>query len=227
MGNWVRMALFSAIKVVVGIFYKTEVSWVETKEEQNWDEVRMIIFLNHTSLFEFLFLSAVPFSALMRMASHITLPFANNTADRPVTGRFFKILVPKLISITRQRDESWDHFMHQIGDEDIVLIFAEGRMMRKGGLDKNGQPMSARGGVADLMTMLEKGKVVIAYSGGLHHVQAPGDKIPRVFKKIAINFEKVDLADYIKSLPVSEELPFKKAVRQDLDKRLMWHKPKN
>ncbi|RLA20506.1 MAG: hypothetical protein DRQ61_09885, partial [Gammaproteobacteria bacterium] len=67
---------------------------------------------------------------------------------------------------------------------------------------------------------------VIAYSGGLHHVQAPGDKIPRVFKKIAINFEKLDLEDYMKSLPVSDELPFKQAVKEDLDKRLMQHKPK-
>ncbi len=226
MGNWLRMALFLAIKITVGMFYKTEVSWVESKEAQNWDEVRMIVFLNHTSLFEFLFLSAIPFSALMRMATNITLPFADNTADRPVTGRFFKILLPKLISITRKRDESWDHFMHQIADEDIVMIFAEGRMMRKGGLDKNGQPMSARGGVADLMQMLKKGKVVIAYSGGLHHVQAPGDKLVKVFKKIAIRFEKLDLSDYIENLPVDDNLPFKQAVKQDLDRRLMWHKPR-
>lgn len=227
MGDGLRYFLFSTIKAISGLFYRSDVSWVESEESSNWDDVRLIVFLNHTSLFEFLFLTAIPWQPLKRMAAKITLPFADNTADRPITGRFFKILVPKLISITRKRDESWDHFMNQIDAEDIVLIFAEGRMMRKGGLDKHGNPMSTRGGVADLMKMLGGGKMVVAYSGGLHHVQAPGDRVPKLFKKIAIRFEKLDLANYMQELPVDENLPFKEAVKQDLDRRLVWHKPKH
>ena len=33
-----------------------------------------------------------------------------------------------------------------------------------------------------ILEKLDSGKMLIAYSGGLHHVQAPGDLIPKIFK---------------------------------------------
>ncbi len=78
----------------------------------------------------------------------------------------------------------------------MVMILPEGRMMRRNGLDSNGQPMTVRGGIADILDAIPDGRMLLAYSGGLHHVQAPGDGLPRLFRSIRLNLEAVDIADY-------------------------------
>ena len=46
-------------------------------------------------------------------------------------------------------------------------------MKRANGMDLEGMPMTIRGGVADLLMAIPGGRMLIAYSGGLHHVQVP------------------------------------------------------
>ena len=55
-------------------------------------------------------------------------------------------------------------------------------MKRRNGLDSQGQPMTVRGGIADILEAIPSGPMLIAYSGGLHHVQAPGETLPAVFR---------------------------------------------
>ena len=66
----------------------------------------------------------------------------------------------------------------------MVIILPEGRMKRENGLDLHGNPMNVRGGIADILLAMKQGRMLIAYSGGLHHVQFPGG-VPRIFKTVA------------------------------------------
>ena len=99
--------------------------------------------------------------------------------------------------------------------------------MRRGGLDKTGKPMTVRGGIADLIRATGDGKLVLGYSGGLHHVQAPGDKWPRLFRTIRINYESLDLPAYRGGLSDGNDhkRSFKRAVITDLERRRDTHCP--
>ena len=74
--------------------------------------------------------------------------------------------------------------------------------------------------IADILKAIGRGRMLLAYSGGLHHVQIPGQLLPRPFKTIRVRLESVDIEAYRQSLremPGSEE--FKRAVRVDLERR--------
>jgi len=63
-------------------------------------------------------------------------------------------------------------------------------------LDKTGNPMTVRGGVSDLLAKFNDGKLLLAYSGGLHHVMTPDEKLPRLFKKIRLTLEVIGIPEY-------------------------------
>ena len=111
------------------------------------------------------------------------------------------------------------NFLDQVTNEKVNAILPEGRMKRRNGLDKDGQPMDARGGVVEMLQRLDKGKILFVYSGGLHHIQAPGDRLPRLFKTIEANMEIVDLA-YYKSQFSFNDNEFKAQVLSDINQRL-------
>jgi hypothetical protein len=104
--------------------------------------------------------------------------------------------------------------MDSIDEDCLICIAPEGRMKRPGGLDVYGNPMSVRGGIADIINRLDSGKMAVAYSGGLHHVQKPGQLIPKIFKKIKMNIELVDIAEYKKIFNKNSE------IIEDFQKRL-------
>lgn len=59
----------------------------------------------------------------------------------------------------------------------------EGRMKRPTGLDKHGQKMTVKRGVVDVLLSMKTGSMFFLYSGGLHHVQAPGQGLPHFSKR--------------------------------------------
>lgn len=205
------------------MMYRTEAQWFTPKENIQWEKLRLIVALNHTSLFEPLFISAIPNYRLWRAIRRVVVPVADVTMNRPLVGRLFKYLVPNAIPITRKRDDSWEDFISRARGDSIMFIFPEGRMKRADGLDKHGKPMTVKGGVADILSKLSDGKMLIAYSGGLHHVQAPGQKIPHIFKKIQITFEEIDIAEYKKELADEDHSAFRKKVMADLQSRMERH----
>ena len=146
--------------------------------------------------------------------------------NRPIAGKLLKYVAPKMIPISRERDETWNHFMDAIELESVVIIAPEGRMMRENGLDKHGKPMSVRGGVADILELLETGEMVIVYSGGLHHVQKPGEGLPKLFKRIRLQCEKVNISEYITTMKQNSESSFRKSVIKDLETRMKKNVPK-
>jgi 1-acyl-sn-glycerol-3-phosphate acyltransferase len=205
-------------KIFSKIFYRTHANWLTPLEHIQWSQLRLVVVLNHTSLFEPLFLSAIPNNRLWKAIDRVVVPVADVTLNRPFVGFLFRKLVPNAVAITRKRDDTWTQFMQQLHRQNsLVLIFPEGRMKRKDGLDKNGKPMSVKGGVAEILENLTHGQMLIAYSGGLHHVQAPGEWIPGVFKKIEISFEQIDISNYKKDFTGSD---FRKLVITDLESRM-------
>ncbi|MCB0367517.1 MAG: 1-acyl-sn-glycerol-3-phosphate acyltransferase [Bdellovibrionaceae bacterium] len=212
------------IKGLSLVLYKTEDHWLTPKDQIDWEDLRLVIALNHTSLFEPLFISVIPNYRLWRAIERLVVPIADVTMKRPLVGRLFKYFVPNCIPITRKRDETWDQYLNRARDKNsLMFIFPEGRMKRIDGLDKHGNPMSVKGGVADILAELDGGKILIAYSGGLHHVQAPGQSVPKVFKRIKVAFEQLDVQEYKASLAADDAHDFRKKVIADLEDRMHQH----
>jgi hypothetical protein len=209
-----------SLKVLSRIFYRHDFDFVGTLPPGDpWKGLRLVVFLNHTSLFEPLFLGVPPARFVWRLAAHGVVPAADKTTDRPLVGMIFKFIAHRVIPITRQRDDTWTQVLATIGEDSMVAIAPEGRMKRANGLDLHGNPMTVRGGVADILLALNHGRMLIAYSGGLHHVQVPGH-VPNVFKTVRLRVEVLEIADYVKER-MAEGGPelFKKNVIRDLEQR--------
>jgi 1-acyl-sn-glycerol-3-phosphate acyltransferase len=209
------------IKYFSKLFYRFKITWPPKKNRIRWKEVRLIIFLNHTSLFEFLFLGFLPNHFLRTLSKRMVAPAADKTLNRPLVGFFFKLFSPGMMPITRKRDNTWEQFLDSIYEDSIIIIAPEGRMMRKNGLDLEGNKMNVKPGVVDVLKGLHKGQMVLAYSGGLHHVQVPGEGLPRLFKTIKMNLETFEIPVY-KNLFHAEigSDAWKKLVLDDLQHRL-------
>jgi len=187
------------IKLFGNIFYQVRVKKIGA-QSFSWKDLRLIFLLNHTSLFEPIYICALPISVIWKIAKNGVLPGADITMSRPVMGWFFRLVTPNTVSISRRRDKTWKAFLERIKPESIILIAPEGRMKRSNGLDKMGKPMTVRGGVFDLLEKVDHGKMLLAYSGGLHHIMTPDEKLPRLFKKIRLAVELIDIQEYKRML---------------------------
>ncbi|HSY50211.1 MAG TPA: hypothetical protein VLC46_15460 [Thermoanaerobaculia bacterium] len=207
------------LKYVSRIFYRHDFEWVGDVLPNPWRHIRLVAFLNHTSLFEPVFLTGVPNHFIWRLAAHGVVPAAEKTTGRPLVGMIFKFVAHHVVAITRERDHTWFQLLNRIDPQSMVIILPEGRMKRANGLDLQGNPMSVRGGIADILLAMNEGRMLIAYSGGLHHVQFPGG-LPRVFKTVRLRLEIIDIASYIEEMMRNGGAEqFKKNVMRDLDRR--------
>ena len=129
--------------------------------------------------------------------------------------------------ITRKRDDSWKQFLESMHPDCIIIIAPEGRMKRKTGLDLEGNKMTVRAGVVDILTTVNTGQMIFAYSGGLHHVQVPGEGFPRLFKTLKMDLETYEVAEY--KAMFKEEVgsrAWRKEVIEDMQQRLETKPPK-
>lgn len=206
------------LKFLSRIFYPPEFKWVGNVPPNPWRGIRLVAFLNHTSLFEPVYLGGVPNSFVWRLAAHGVVPAADKTTTRPLVGLIFKFVAHHVIAITRERDSTWFSVLQKIDPQSMVVIAPEGRMKRANGLDSNGKPMTVRGGIADILLAVKEGPMLLAYSGGLHHVQVPGH-LPSVFEKVHMRTEIVDIKTYIEQMMADGPEQFKRNVMKDLDAR--------
>ncbi len=215
------LLLFS-VHFAAKLFYRVEMEWISAPPDP-WQvvkkDLRVVAFLNHTSLFEPVFAAGLPLHVLWYLAGRAMIPGADITLRRPIVGTFYRLLTPITIPISRKRDGTWDYFLSQMRPGRVVMLAPEGRMKRRNGLDKKGEPMSVRGGIADILHAIPSGTLLIAYSGGLHHIQAPGDKFPRLFQTAKMRLQIVDIAEYKKQMQ-NLGVPFKMAVVKDLEERM-------
>jgi Acyltransferase len=219
--------MLSILKYASRIFYRHDFAFLGPTPPDPWADIRLVAFLNHTSLFEPVFLGAVPARFIWRLAAHGVVPAADKTTDRPLVGIVFRFVAHHVIAITRQRDDTWFQVLQKIDPDSMVVIAPEGRMKRENGLDLHGRPMTVRGGIADILLAVKEGRMLIAYSGGLHHVQIPG-RFPRIFKTVRLRVENVDIAEYIAEITRrGGEEEFKKNVMRDLDSRRDQYAPED
>jgi hypothetical protein len=211
--------LLVLIKWISQVFFRFRGDWVDSRPHKRWGDIRLLVFLNHTSLYEPLFAGFAPYPLLWRFAFHGVLPVAEKTIKRRI-GLFFRFMARNVVTVTRQRDETWDRLLNRIDRRGMVIILPEGRMMRRTGLDSAGREMTIRGGIADIMDVLDGGEILIVYSGGLHHIQAPGELLPRPFRNIRARLEFVDIVEYKRQHFRSGDFTeFKAAVVKDLTRR--------
>jgi 1-acyl-sn-glycerol-3-phosphate acyltransferase len=214
-------ALLLLLKGVSNLFWPKRVEWVgEIGPGDRWSDIRVVAILNHTSLYEWVFAGVCPNRFLRQIARHGVVPIAEKTSKRPVVGVFYRTVAAHVVPISRQRDHTWRTVVEKVDDPKAMLIIApEGRMMRRNGLDHEGKPMTMRGGIADILSLVPDGKMLLAYSGGLHHVQAPGEHVPRLFRTVRMNFERVDVAAYRAAHLAGGEAGFRNRVKADLEAR--------
>jgi len=223
----VNYLLLLSLKAISRLFWRFETSWVgDPPPGDRWSGIRVCAILNHTSLYEWVFAGLPPARFLRKIAYHGVVPVAAKTVARPLVGHFFSLVAAHVVSISRQRDHTWRAVLAKIGDpKAIVVILPEGHMLRPTGLDSEGHPMRIRGGIADFLEAVPEGRMLLAYSGGLHHVQAPGEHLPRLFRTVRMSFELVDVAAYRERLRATAGESFRAAVVADLEDRLARHCP--
>lgn len=220
MRSYIVFLLLFAIKVAAKALCRVRLEWLREADDP-WAGLRVLALLNHTSLFEPVFLAVVPGRVLWHLATHGVVPLADKTAARPILGRLFLLIAKHVVPVTREKDDTWEEVLRQVRDpEAMLIILPEGRMMRRTGLDLEGNPMTIRGGIADILRAMPDGRLFIGYSGGLHHIQAPGERFPRPFRSAWLGAEVVDIEEYSRELGGSEcAETFKVAVIEDLTRR--------
>ncbi len=215
----ITFALLIAVRTAAKVFFRLEKEWITPEPDDYAKGTRIIALLNHTSLYEPLIAGYAPFNLLWKFARHGVLPVAEKTMKRRI-GLFFRLLVRYPIVVTRQRDRTWDNVLNRIDSKAIVIILPEGRMKRANGLDAEGREMTVRGGIADILEALPDGRMLVVYSGGLHHIQVPGELLPTPFKTIRCRMEMIDISAYKEELPDEyPDLDFRGAVIADLTRR--------
>ncbi len=185
------------LKVLSRCFYSIEIQWLGRMPEDPWQDYRLIAVLNHTSLFEVVFAGIVPNKFMWRMARHGLVPVASKTINRPLVGMVFRLIAGNVVSISRERDQTWKQVMESVDPRSMAIILPEGHMKRANGLDSHGRPLKVRTGVADLIEAIPDGKMLLAYSQGLHHVQIPDQSpFPKLFRTVRLRLEALDIAEY-------------------------------
>lgn len=207
------------LKILSRVFFRVDMRWIGDVLPDPWHKPRVVALLNHTSLWEPIFVGIVPNSFIWRLARHGVLPAAEKTINRPIVGILFRFVAHQVIAISRLRDHTWYTVLQKIDPDSMVLILPEGRMKRANGLDSAGNPMTVRGGIFDVLDAIGEGRMIIAYSGGLHHVQIPGQTIPRLFRKVNMNLEVLDIKSYLDVHRVDDYEQFKRNIRMDLERR--------
>jgi len=208
------------------LFYRFHIGWPR-ENKIRWKDVKLIVFFNHTSLFDVVYLGILPIPFLRMLSKRMAAPGADKTLNRPIVGAFFKLFSPGMTPITRKRDDSWQQFLESVHSDSIIVIAPEGRMKRKDGLDLSGKKMTVRAGVIDVLASLDKGQMLFAYSGGLHHIQIPGEGFPKLFKIIKMDVEAFDIPTY--KAGFKEETgtrAWRKLVIEDLQHRLETKPPR-
>lgn len=221
---FISFTILLFIKAMSVLFYRYRIGWPKKRIE--WNRVKLIVFLNHTSLFEPVFLGFLPISFLWQLSRRMVAPGADKTLNRPLVGFLYKLFSPGMVSITRKRDNTWDQFLDSINKDSIIIVLPEGRMKRKNGLDLEGHKMTVKPGVVDVLKGLSEGQLLIACSGGLHHIQVPGEGLPKVFKTIKMNIDAFEMNEYkFMFTATSGSVEWKGQVLEDLQHRLETRVP--
>ena len=215
----ITFVILVGVKTTARVFFKLKNHWIGGEPENYARNTRIVVILNHTSLYEPLIAGYAQYRLLWKFARHGVLPVAEKTMKRRI-GLFFRLIVRHPIVVTRQRDKTWYNLLAKVDSKAITIILPEGRMKRANGLDSEGREMTVRGGIADILEALPDGRMLMVYSGGLHHIQVPGELLPTPFKTLRCRMEMIDIPSYKEDLAARfPDTGFRKAVVADLTRR--------
>ena len=163
MRNSAVFLLLLAIKAASRLLFRVRLEFVREVDDP-WAGLRVVALLNHTSLFEPVLTAVAPNRLLWQIAAHGVLPVADKTLARPIIGRLYRFVARRVVRVTRRRDETWADVLERLHDEEaLIVILPEGRMKRRTGLDLDGNPMTIRGGIADILESVPDGRLFIGY----------------------------------------------------------------
>jgi 1-acyl-sn-glycerol-3-phosphate acyltransferase len=217
--GFLRYLILLGIQRFSQAYFQTFVRSINLRRDDDWKDIKLVLVLNHTSLYEFLYSAFIPKPFLKRFAYHGMFPVADQTLNKPIMGRIFKFLAPKVISLTRKRDASWSSFLDQWDRDGVIIFFPEGRMKRQDGLDKFGKAMTVRGGVYDLLQRVGSGDILLVYPAGLHHINTPGNLTVSLHKDLHITLEKTQIGALIDPQSNLDESNLKKNLITELERR--------
>src|SRR5688500_13461587 len=84
-------------KLLSKAFYRHDFEFVgDVPPGDPWKGLRLVVFLNLTSLFEPVFLGMTPARFIWRLAAHGVVPAADKTTDRPLVGMVFKFIAHRV-----------------------------------------------------------------------------------------------------------------------------------
>lgn len=212
-----RFIVLMTIKSLARIFYRFDITYVTPFPKSAWNEIRLGILLNHTSLIEPIFSGAFSNRYLWNIAAKGVFPVADATLKAPVIGFMIRLLAPKVIPLSRRRDDTWTRFLKELNAKDTLIFMPEGRMKRANGLDKNGQPMTVKSGIVDVLEIFKTGTMLLCYSEGLHHIQLPGSGFPKLFKTVRGTFELISIESYLERF--RDQVDPRSAIIADLERR--------
>ena len=219
----ISFTIMLSIKIAARLFYKTKINYLSPI---SWEHIKLILVINHTSLYEPLFLTAAPNWFIWKLAGRLVGPGADKTLNRPIVGIFWRFMAgPGLVAISRKRDHTWREFLDAIGQDSVIAIAPEGRMKRANGLDLDGKPMNVKKGICDILEQLDYGSMLMLYSGGLHHIQIPGQTVPKIFQTLRVAVEEIEINEYKKRF--IKHANWKDLVVEDLEYRLHHLCPKD
>lgn len=69
--------IFATIKTLSMIFFRAEVKWLTPKPKNLWHDIKLFILLNHTSLYEPLFMQIASYSYIWKFVAHMNVPGAD------------------------------------------------------------------------------------------------------------------------------------------------------
>ncbi len=216
----ITFLLLMTIQTLSRVFFRLEEEWLGDIPRRDWGRLRLLVILNHTSLYEPILAGYADWRLLWLFARHGVLPVAEKTMRRRI-GTIFQFIVRHTVVVTRQRDATWDRVLNSVDDRSLVIILPEGRMKRRDGLDSKGRAMTIRSGIADILEPLDSGRMLFVYSGGFHHVQVPGEHwFPKLFRTVRAKLEIVEIEDYKAEVKrAAEDDSFSKALITDLTRR--------
>ena len=115
MRKYLVFLVLATARLISKAFWSREMTWIGgTPPGDPWRGIRVLCFLNHTSLFEWLFIAMAPPRFLWRVACHGVVPAAEKTTSRPIVGQFFKLVGAHVVSISRERDHTWREVLAHI-----------------------------------------------------------------------------------------------------------------
>ena len=197
-----KFLILVIVKNIFRLFYRFDVPMKQMTSCEgriDYSQVKMFIILNHTSLFEPVFLGSYSNRLLWQFAERFVFPVASKTMNNRLFNKIYSNMASKTISVSRKRDATWDHFLQQIDANSMVGIAPEGHMKRPNGLDSKGRPLVIRRGFIDVLEKIGDCKILVLYSHGLHHIQTPGEGFPKLFKRVSGRLELWSRDDFITS----------------------------